>query len=164
MNQRQATVNTILSVFADSKGHEYELNSESPISEQLTTEDKAKIRDLMFIAFRPGKVDYRADFQAKVDDDKELKSYVSGLVNNWLRKAPELNNGETYKAKNPGSRQGSSDESIKAMKMLLSVTTDLGARAAIEQAIADRQEEIKPTKTEVNMDAIPESLRKALGL
>jgi hypothetical protein len=157
MNQRQATVNTILSVLTD-RGVSYELNGVTPISEVLNADDKTKIRAIMFTMFRASKVDFRADFQAKVDDDKALKEYVSGLVNNWIRKAPEFNNDSTYKAKNPGSRQGSQDEQIKAMKGLLAITTDPEAKEAIEAAIADRQEALKPSVS-INIDALPESLR-----
>jgi hypothetical protein len=157
MNQRQATVNTILSVLND-RGVEYELNGPISMAETLNADDKTKIRSIMFTLFRAGKVDYRADFQAKVDDDKALKEYVSGLVNNWIRKAPEFNSDTTYKAKNPGSRQGSQDEQIKAMKGLLAITTDPEAKEAIEQAISDRQEALKPSVT-INIDALPESLR-----
>lgn len=157
MNQRDATCNTLLAVLSD-RGATYELNGVTPISEALSPDDKAKARSILFAMFRAGKVDYRADFQAKVDDDKELKGYVSGLVNNWIRKAPEFNNDTTYKAKNPGSRQGSQDEQIKAMKGLLAITENAEARVAIESAIADRQEQLKP-KVEINIDALPESLR-----
>jgi hypothetical protein len=157
MNQRDATCNTLLSVLTD-RGVSYELNGETPISEVLNSEDKAKARTILFAMFKAGKVDYRADFQAKVDDDKELSKYISGLVNNWIRKAPEFNNDTTYKAKNPGSRTGSGDEQIKAMKSLLAITTDPEAKQAIEEAIAERQEALKP-KVEIDVNALPESLR-----
>lgn len=157
MNQRQATVSTILAVLSD-RGVTYELNGETSMADTLNSDDKAKIRSILFTMFRAGKIDYRPDFQAKVNDDKALKEYVSGLVNNWIRKAPEFNSDTTYKAKNPGSRSGSGDEQIKAMKQLLAITTDPEAKQAIEQAIADRQAELKPT-VEINVSALPESLR-----
>lgn len=157
MNQRDATCNTILAVLSDS-GVQYELNGEVAINDVLTSEHKATIRSILFTMFRQGKVDYRADFQAKVDDDKELGKYVSGLVNNWIRKAPEFNSGETYKAKNPGSRQGSQDEQIKAMKSLLAITTDPEAKQAIAEAIVTRQAELQP-KVEINVSALPEHLK-----
>ena len=165
MNQRQATVNAMLSVLKD-RGVEYEVNGDTPISEVLTPDDKSKVREILFTMFREGKITYKPEFQAKVDDDKELKSYVGGLLNNWIRKAKELNCGEVYKAKNPGSRAGSGDEQVREMKKLLQVTADADAKAAIQAAIDARLAEIKAEKNtvEVNLDAIPEALRAQLGL
>lgn len=162
MNQREATCNTILAVLAD-RGVSYELDGETPVSAVLNSDDKTKVRAILFASFRAGKIDYKASFAPKVADDKELKEYISGLVNNWIRKAPEFNGGATYQAKNPGSRAGSGDEMVREMKKLLSVTTDAEARAVIQTAIEERQAAIAP-KTEINLDAIPAELRAKLGL
>lgn len=161
MNQREATVNTIIAVLSD-RGVSYELNGSTPVSEVLTTEDKAKVRSILFTMFQQHKVDFKD--KSKLAEDKYMKDYISGLVNNWIRKAPEFNNDTAYKAKNPGSRQGSQDEQIKEMKKLLAVTSDATAKQAIQEAIAQRQAEIKPTKVEINLSAIPEELRAKLGL
>lgn len=161
MNQRDATCNTLLSVL-EARGVSYELSGVTPIDEVLTPEDRANARAILLAGFKTGKIDFKAgDFNAK--EEKDQNSYVSGLVNNWIRKAPEFNNDTMYKAKNPGSRAGSGDEQVREMKKLLAVTTDAAAKSVIEKAIADRQEEIKP-KTEINLDAIPAELRAKLGL
>lgn len=163
-NQKQATVQTILSVLKES-GINYELNGETPVSEVLTDSHKAKIRDILFMGFKNKQISYSEDFQSKVDDDTELKKYVSGLLNNWIRKAPEFNNSQKYQAKNPGSRAGSQDEQIKEMKKLLSITSDPKAKESIQAAINDRLAAIKPTKeVSVNLDVIPAELREKLGL
>lgn len=94
-------------------------------------------------------------------DEAAIRKYVPGLTNNWLRKDKRLNGGGTYVPKNPGSRSGSGDESIKAMRTLLSITTDAAAKAEIQAAIEARQAELKP-KVEVNEALIPESLRHLL--
>lgn len=160
MNQRDATCNTMLSVLAD-RGVNYEENGPTAIGDVLTADDKTKVRDILFVMFRQGKIDFKSP--EKLSDDKYLKDYISGLVNNWIRKAPEFNSGNVYQAKNPGSRQGSSDEQIKEMKKLLSVTVDAEARAVIQEAIESRQAEIAPSKT-VTIDAskLPEHLRALL--
>jgi len=165
MNQRNATCNTILAVLEES-GVNYELNGQIAISEVLSSDMKTKVRDIIFTMFREGNVEYREEFQAKVDNDTELKKYVSGLVNNWVRKAPEFNAGIVHKAKNPGSRAGSTDPQIKEMKKLLSVTADSNAKHAIQSAIDTKLAEIQASKAKVEIDlsAIPESLRKQLGL
>lgn len=160
MNQRHATVSTILSTIK-SHGIEYVLNGATPVSDVLTDKMKEEIRSELFTMFRNGSISYREDFKSKVADDTELKKYISGLVNNWIRKAPEFNNGSKYEAKNPGSRAGSGDEQVKEMKKLLSVTTDAKARAIIQDTIDKRLASLAAEKksVEINVDALPESLR-----
>ena len=160
MNQRDVTCNTILAVLAD-RGVSYEENGPAPICEVLTADDKKKVREIVTATLLAGGMDFKD--RSKLSDDKYVKDYVSGLVNNWIRKAPEFNGGEGYQPKNPGSRTGSSDEAICEMKKLLSATTDAAARAAIQEAISERLAAIAP-KTEINMSVIPESLRAKLGL
>ena len=159
-NQRTATVNTILAVLSE-RGVEYELNGPVPISDVLNDTDKSKVRDILFTMFRQKEVQYKSTFQAKVDDDSELKKYISGLVNNWIRKAKEFNSGQTYQAKNPGSRAGSQDSKVKEMRKLLSVTTDPQAKAMIQAAIDERVAELKAAKADVTIDVsqLPEHLR-----
>jgi hypothetical protein len=159
MNQRNATVNTILSVLKE-RGVEYELNGPTPISEVLTETDKKTIREIVFAGFRSGEIDMAADSKEKHQDDKLMKNYVSGLVNNWIRKAPEFNGDVKYESKNKGSRQGSGDEQIKEMKKLLNATTDQTTKSVIQSAINDRLAEIKPSSVvEIDTSKLPESLR-----
>jgi hypothetical protein len=164
MNQRQATVNTILSVLNDN-GIDYELNGPTAVKDVLTDSMKAQVRDILFTSFRNGQVEYKSSFQSKVDDDSELKKYISGLVNNWIRKAKEFNSGNTYKAKNPGSRAGSTDPEVKEMRKLLSVTTDPESRAMIESAISERIAALKAEKQQVEIDVnnLPEHLKHLVG-
>lgn len=159
VNQRTATVNTLLAVLAD-RGVDYEVNGETPINDVLTTQDKANAREILFSMFREGKVEHKAEFQAKVDDDSELKKYVSGLVNNWVRKAKELNCGQAYKPKNPGSRAGASDPQIKELRKLLAVTEAESDKKAIQEAIDARLAEIKPeSKVTIDASVLPEHLK-----
>lgn len=163
-NQRTACVNAIMSVLQDN-GVDYELNGETPVKDVLNDSMKSQVRELLFAAFRAGQVEYKASFQAKVDDDSELKKYISGLVNNWIRKAKEFNSGNAYQAKNPGSRAGSTDPKIKEMRKLLSVTTDPEAKAMIQQAIDTRIAEIRAEKQSVEIDVnnLPEHLKHLVG-
>lgn len=165
VNQRTATVNTILSVLKD-RGVNYELNGETPISKVLSDEDKAKTREILFTMFKQGQVEYKAQFQSKVNDDSELKKYISGLVNNWIRKTKEFNGGVKYEAKNPGSRAGSQDEKVKEMRKLLSITTDPQAKAMIQSAIDERVSSLKAEKNNVEIDysVLPADLIAKLGL
>ena len=159
MNQRTATVQACLAVLKE-RGQHYELNGGVNIGEVLTEADKAKIRDVVFAGFKTGKIEMSEESKDKYSDDKALKSYVSGLVNNWIRKAPEFNNGSKYQAKNPGSRAGSSDEQIKEMKKLLSTTTDPRIKATIQAEIDARQAELVfASAPSIDVSKLPESLR-----
>ena len=161
MNQREATVNCILSVLEE-KGVEYELNGPTPIAEVLDSNDKKNVREILITMFQQGKIDFKDT--TKLSDDKYMKDYVSGLVNNWIRKAPEFNGNTKYEAKNPGSRAGSGDEQIKEMRKLLSTVSDQATKELIQSHIDARMAEIKPATVLVNLDAIPADLRAKLGL
>lgn len=159
MNQRFATVSTLLAVL-NNRGVKYELNGPTPISEVLSETDKKQVRDFIFAGFRKGEIEMSEEGKAKHTEDAKLKAYVSGLVNNWIRKAPEFNNGGKYVAKNPGSRQGSGDSQVREMKKLLSQTEDPTTKSVIQQHINDRVAELKPANsTPIDASKLPESLR-----
>lgn len=159
MNQRKATCSTILAVLEE-RGVKYEQNGQTPISEVLTDKDRADVCSALFAMFRGNQVEMSDEAKEKYKDDKALKNYITGLVSNWVRKAPEFNAGGKYTPKNPGSRAGQGDEQVKEMKKLLSQTSDPETKAVIEKAIADRVAEIKPeTSVEIDASKLPESLR-----
>lgn len=91
-------------------------------------------------------------------DEVSLRKYIPGLVNNWVRKDPRMNGGTKYEPKRPGSRAGTGDEGIKAMRTLLAMTHDETVKAKIQVEIDKRLAELKP-KQELNVAALPESLR-----
>lgn len=120
---------------------------------ELNSDQKRLVYQTILTYFNSGMVTHKSN-----PDEAALKKYIPGLVNNWLRKDPRLNGGQKYVTKNPGVRAGSGDEQLKAMRALLSVTTDESARGEIERAIELRREELKP-KVQVNLAALPEALR-----
>jgi hypothetical protein len=157
MNQRQATVKVLLSVLSNA-GIEYELNGETPISNVLEPHHKDQARTILCTMFKQGQVQYRPEFQAKVNDDAQLRSYVGGLVNNWIRKAKEFNNGQAYQPKNPGARAGAGDKQVKELKKLLAKVKGTEHESKVQAALAKRLEEIKP-KVEIDESQLPEELR-----
>ena len=163
MNQKKAVVSTILAVLEE-RGVKYELGGSVAVSTVLTDDDKTKIRNTLFSMFRANQIEMKPDAKAKSADDAYLKNYVSGLLNNWVRKEPEFNCGNKYQAKNPGSRAGSGDSQIREMKKLLTQVTSEKDRQMIQEAIAARQLEIKPVETGIDFDKIPESLKSKLGI
>jgi hypothetical protein len=155
MNQREATVNCILSVLEE-RGINYELNGSTPISDVLTSDDKKQVRTILFTMFQQGKIEFKD--KSRLSDSKYMNDYISGLVNNWIRKAPEFNSNTKYQAANPGSRQGIQDEQVREMKKLLATVADQATRDVIQSHIDARLAEIKP-KVQVDLSLIPESLR-----
>lgn len=154
VSQKQAVTNAVLTVIPD-----YELGGETILADVLTSSNKESIKQILVNGFQEGKVEMSAEGQAKYfNNPTELGKYVVGLINNWVRKNPEFNNGIGYVSQNPGSRKGSGDAQLKALRALLKVTTDTEARSTIEAAIKSRLDELKP-KVEIDFSALPEHIR-----
>ncbi len=124
-----------------------------------TKEQRASVNQILFEGFKSGGIEYAGT----LPEDTKLKSYVSGLQSNWLRKDKRLNGDVQYVAKNPGSRAGSTDPQIKAMRVLLNTQEDPAKRAEIESFIARRLAEIKPSK-QTTLTAEQIEVLKAAGL
>ena len=154
-NQKEAVYNAVTNILNEN-GIELEVGEKA--AEHLTTEQKKVVHQVVFEGIRSNEVAFTKDY---ADDDKQLNSYVSGLVNNWLRKDKRLNGGEKYKAKNPGSRAGSGDSQIKELRKLLKVEGLTEEQTVkVQAAIKARLLEIKPdTQAVINVDALPEHLR-----
>lgn len=152
VTQKEAVYTAITSVLAEA-GVNFEAGTD--VSTVLTKEHRAQVNAILFEGFKNGGIQLDKSFS-----DTELKSYVSGLQSNWVRKDKRLNGGTQYVAKNPGSRQGSSDPQIKAMKLLLSTLTEESERSEVEAEIAKRQAEITKAKAPaIDFNSLPESLR-----
>ena len=157
--QKTAVINTILSTLK-SRGVDYELNGETSMNEVLTSDDKAKCRAILLEGFMSGDIEMSDQAREKYNDESSMKTYVSGVLNNWIKKHPPFNNGQKYVPVNKGSRAGSGDEQIRELRKLLKLTNDPQATAEINQAIQDRLAEIKPSAVvEINVDALPEHLK-----
>lgn len=107
-----------------------------------TKEQRAQVNNILFDGFRNGTI----ELDKSEISDSDLKSYVSGLQSNWLRKDKRLNGGTMYVAKNPGSRAGSGDASLKAMRTLLNSLTVESERAEVQGYIDARLAEISASK------------------
>lgn len=155
VSQKDAVTHVVMSVFPN-----YQLGGEVVLSDIMTTEQKNTIKEKLVAGFRSGQIQMSAEASDKYAYDSELKKYVSGLLDNWIRKNPQFNNGQTYSTKNPGSRSGSGDAQIKALKALLKTVTDSETKNQVQQAIDARLTEIKPeSKVEINVDALPDHLK-----
>jgi hypothetical protein len=104
-------------------------------------EQRAQVNNILFEGFRSGTVELD-----KTMEDSALKAYVSGLQSNWLRKDKRLNGNVGYVAKNPGSRAGSGDAQLKAMRALLTTVATDEQRSEIQSYIDIRVNEINASK------------------
>jgi hypothetical protein len=126
----------------------------------MTKELRSQVNQILFEGFRSGAVVLKGE-----KTDKELRDYVSGLQSNWLNKDTSLTGGVKYIAKNPGSRVGSTDAQIKALRALMANTTVQSEIEELQGYIDTRLAEIeavRPSKkkeVKVNFDALPESIR-----
>ena len=102
----------------------------------LTTEFRAQVKEILVQSFMAGAIELDV---TKRGDEKYIKSYVPGLITNHLNKDKRLNGNTKYETKNPGSRFGSGDDQLKALKAL---RTTLTASNASAQEIAEIDEHI----------------------
>ena len=130
MNQKEATFQAICSV----TGH-----TDGVLS--ISKEQRAQVGMILFEGFRAGTIALDREFT-----DAELKSYVSGLQSNWIRKDKRLNGDVAYVAKAPGSRAGTGDAQLKAMRGLLTTLTDATDRAEVQMHIDARVSELNVAK------------------
>ena len=148
MTQKEAVFQAVVNVCGELEG------AYTP-----TKEERAQVNNILFEGFKSGTI----NFDGAVPEDTKLKAYVSGLQSNWLRKDKRLNGNVAYQAKNPGSRAGSTDAQIKAMRLLLATKSDASERAEIQTFIDKRLAEIKPAKSvEIDVSALPEELKHLL--
>ena len=144
MKQKDAVKQAIVSVCGEFEG------AFTPTPEQLK-----QINMILFEGFKSGKISISVE-----KSDSDLKSYVSGLTSNWLRKDKELNGGVKYTAKNPGSRAGSSDPQLKALRTLITTVTTDEERAEVQSYIDARMTELNAAKQAKTVDfsALPADL------
>lgn len=160
IGQKEAVVHILLGVLLD-RDVEYVLGGEIILNDLLTKEDKQKVQVLLLAGFASDEIHMTEPAKRNNNTPAKMKSYVNGLINNWVRKNPEFNDGVGYVPKNKGSRTGQKDEQIKNLRLMKKTITDEETLAEIDLAIADRLAIIKPESVvKVNAEAIPEHLRK----
>jgi ribosomal protein S18 len=128
---------------------------------KLNKEQKEECLALITQGLLSGDIDMSAGARAKHDTPEKMRTYSVGLLDNWVRKAPELNGGVKYVAKNPGSRSGSSE--YKQAVALKKYLTEKGHPIPSElEAFIAANAPVKTEKT-VDISALPEHLQKLVG-
>jgi len=124
----------------------------------LSKEQRAQVNGILFEGFKGETIELSKPYAT----DAKLRGFISGLQSNWLRKDKRLNGGITYVSKNPGSRAGSGDASLKAMRTLLNTLTDAADRAEVQAHIDARLAEIASSKVKsvtIDYSVLPADLQ-----
>lgn len=151
MKQRESVFNAVVSVIGEVSG-----------KVELSKEQRSQVIEMVTESIISGETDFSAEAREKHDTREKVKTYVNGLVSNWLRKDVRLNGGEKYEAKNPGSRAGRGDEMLRNLKALQSTLTDSAQKEVVQAEIDKRIAELQATKVkkvEIDITKIPEELR-----
>jgi hypothetical protein len=135
-NQKEAVYSAVISTLTDA-GHVF--HDGMNVATILSSEHRNKINSILVEGFKSSSISLNRSFGS----DAELRVYCSSLVSNWIRKDKRLNGGSSYSAKNPGSRLGSNDPQIKALRALMKNQSDPLKLTEIQSFISKRLDEIK---------------------
>ena len=147
ITQGEAVFQCVRAVFPDGK---------VPATTEWNSEQKDKVHQSMLAMFLSG----ACSKNSGGSDEVSLGKYIPGLVNNWVRKDLRLNGGSEYIPKNPGSRQGSGDEQLKNLRLMLAMVSDPEAKVAVQQEIDKRIAALAKPAATLDVSKIPEHLRK----
>ncbi len=154
--QKQVVINAIIEVTGSING-----------KVTLTSEQRKQVLDIIALQLVEQNC-ISADATHK-DLESLRKHYVSGLLTNWMNKAPELNGGVKYEAKNPGSR--TKDATLQALKAVCIKFADEGnpnLPAAVEEynkcLDALNKAKAKTKSVEIDLTVIPAETLARLNL
>jgi hypothetical protein len=130
IGQKQSVINAVSEVLGSSF-----VPSSTIVRDVITSEQLESVRQLVFAGIISGSV----AFGKSTEDEKLVRRYVNGMVDNHFRKSPELNGGTKYTTPTPGSR-GSRDSQLSTLRKLLK-TFDEGSSqyTQVLNAIATRE-------------------------
>lgn len=156
--QKDAVYSAVTSVLNENG---VQVDSDVNVSSVLTRELRAQVTSILVEGF----LNNRISLDKQFDSNASLRAYCSGLMSNWLKKDKRLNGGAQFSIKNPGSRRGSSDPQIKAMRALLATRSNETERAEIQAFIDNRISEISVTnnKQRIDVSNIPAELKHLLS-
>ena len=168
MKQKDAVYNIIVAAFA---------TSSIPFTEGMdvasTMKDKAfraSVQSAVEAGFKANEIPFEdtPSNREKMSTPAKLSQYVSGLISNWVRKDERLNGNVKYAAKNPGTRVGSTDPTLKALRQLATqFKGDTTKFAEIQNHITTRVTTLQAEKAKsikVDLSVLPAELIAELGL
>jgi hypothetical protein len=129
------------------------------LTKELSKSDIQKIEEIVLGEIEDGSC--RFDSFDKYNTIELRFKYVKGMVNNWLRKSSELNDGVKYTPKFTKGPQKS--ETLKALEALSEKHPD---NEEVQKALNNqrtKENEEKKKEVKINVDALPEHLRNLVG-
>lgn len=168
MKQKDAVYNATTSVLSDNGVH---FEDGMNVSELLNKDLRASIHSIVTEGFTQGNIEF-SDTPAnheKMSDPAKLSGYVSGLISNWFRKDTRLNGDVKYTPKNPGSRVGSTDPELKALRQLAKKFQGVDTEKfdKIQSKITSKVAAIQAAraqKVSIDYSVLPGELLEELGL
>lgn len=131
------------------------------LTKELTKEEFKQVSEIVLQSIEDGET--RFDSGDKYNTIELRFTYVKGMVNNWLRKSPELNDGNKYV---PTYKKGpQKSETLKALEALAEKHPDNEeVQTALNAQIAkETEEKAKKKEVKINVDALPEHLKSLVG-
>ena len=134
----------------------------------LSKDMKTAVIGMLMNGFREGLIELKdtESNKAKLADEGELRVYVRGLVDNWLRKDKRLNGGMTYTAKNPGSKghlKYATEEEKLQIKTMRHILKEIGEDKDVRDHLNDLESRIRArapkAESKVDLSVLPENLR-----
>jgi hypothetical protein len=159
MRQVDAVIEAVMKVKPDFKQHSDKGN------EIIIDDIRKQVCEIVTEGILNGDIDYNKDEK----NIKEVKSYVPGMVSNWLRRNKVLNGDVNAKAAKPGSRLGVGDEELKTLRDLRKTQVEPEILAEVDKYIKARLSMLKKEKqvvkqADINIDALPKHLKNKLKL
>lgn len=155
LTQKEVVFNAVKSIV----GSEFQEGMDCGAWFKQRPDAKKQLHSAVMEAFANGECELK-------NAQKDLGVYVTGLINNHLRKDTRINGGEKYVPANPGSRAGQGDPQIKeARKLLKTLAEGTPEHAKVLNFINTRIAEIKAekNKVEINVDMLPAELQGLIG-
>jgi hypothetical protein len=144
ISQRQSVENAAQTHFGD------RFQAGVDIETYATKEDQRAIATLVAQGMLEGTVELSESASAKYATsglEFLTKKYVMGMVKNWFDKSPSLNGNTKHVIKNPGSRAGSTDATVKTLRDMIKLNAnDAEAVARIQVQLDAKLAEIKASK------------------
>ena len=161
ISQKDAVVKQVKAILGSS------FDPTKPVKELLTKSQIIEVRANVVAEIMAGNIAYSLD----ISDEAGMATYVAGLVSNHIRKAKELNGGQSYRPETTNA--GKNDERLRELsKLLKTVEKESDDYKQISFAILERKTELgvtvstpRPRKKKeakeivIDINALPESLR-----
>ena len=158
IKQSEAVVNAVQDTLGDNF-----VTHETVAKDVLTNDQLTSIVDTITQGIMDGEIAYGKNL-----DEKDVKKYVSSMVNNHLRKSKKLNGGTTHKPTKEGTKR---DEQLKALNQLLKTSSyEEGSEEhnAILKSIQERKQELAEKRAStrvvskhvsVDVSSLPDDLK-----